>query len=332
METKTTTIRKNDSPIGPDLVFYWYGFIRIFHRKHAMLNTERHSPRSRGLDTWPREDILAALWDGQMAAIASLRPVLPALAGAAAAIEARLARDGRLIYAGAGSSGMLALQDAMELGPTYGWPAERLAVLLAGGPDRITPASMPGAAEDEGEEARRELGALKPNGTDVVIAVAASGETPYTVAALEAGRDAGCLTVGIANNPDTALLRASDHPILLDTGPEAIAGSTRMGAGTAQKAALGLLSTLVQVKRGRVVDGHMIDLLAENAKLRRRARRMVADLAGVDENTAAAALDATGGHAKPAVLIALGQSPDATMRLLDRHNGSLRAAMTALRA
>ena len=297
-----------------------------------MLNTERHSPRFKGLDTWPREDVLAALWEGQMAAIACLRPALPALARAAQDIEARLACGGRLIFVGAGSSGLLALQDALELGPTYNWPEDRLAVMLAGGLEGLSLNGVPGAAEDDAQAAKREFAALSPVAADSVIGVAASGGTPYTVAALEEANAAGCLTVGIANNADTGLLQAAQHPVLLDSGPEVVAGSTRMAAGTAQKAALGLLSTVVQIKRGHVVDGHMIDLLAENDKLRLRARRMVQDIADVDDVTAAEALAAAGGQVKPSVLIASGLTADQARTLLNTHDGNLRAALQALPA
>ena len=295
-----------------------------------MLNTERHSPRSKGLDTWPREDVLAALWEGQMAAIASLGPALPALARAAEAIEARLASGGRLVFVGAGSSGLLALQDALELGPSYNWPEDRLAVMLAGGVQGLSRKAVPGAAEDDAEAAKREFAALSPVADDVVIGVAASGNTPYTVAALQEANMLGCLTVGIANNAKTGLLRLAQHPVLLETGPEVVAGSTRMAAGTAQKAALGLLSTVVQIKRGHVVDGHMIGLLAENEKLRLRARCMVQDIAGVDEATATGALAASGGDVKQSVLIASGLTADQAETLLNRHDGNLRAALLAL--
>lgn len=297
-----------------------------------MLNTERHSPRFKGLDTWPREDVLAALWEGQMAAIACLRPALPALARAAQAIEARLVSGGRLIFVGAGSSGLLALQDALELGSTYNWPEDRLAVMLAGGLEGLSLNGMPGAAEDDAQTAKREFAALSPVAADAVIGVAASGGTPYTVAALEEADAAGCLTIGIANNADTRLLQVARHPVLLDSGPEVVAGSTRMAAGTAQKAALGLLSTVVQIKNGHVVDGHMIDLLAENEKLRLRARRMVQDIADVDDVTAAEALAVAGGQVKLSVLIASGLTADQARTLLNTHDGNLLAALSALPA
>ena len=147
-----------------------------------MLNTERHSPRFKGLDTWPREDVLAALWEGQMAAIACLRPALPALARAAQAIEARLVSGGRLIFVGAGSSGLLALQDALELGPTYNWPEDRLAVMLAGGIEGLSLNGMPGAAEDDAQTAKREFAALSPVAADAVMN-AISPTTPISASA-----------------------------------------------------------------------------------------------------------------------------------------------------
>ena len=163
----------------------------------------------------------------------------------------------------------------------------------------------------------------------MVIGVAASGATPFTLAAVAAARERGALTIGLANSAGSPLLAAAEHPVLVATGAEPIAGSTRMKAGTAQKVVLNLLSTAMMTGLGRVHAGRMVDMLARNHKLRRRAVAMVAELAGCDPARAANALAATGGRVKPAVLVALGLSaPDAATALADSA-GHLRAALTA---
>jgi N-acetylmuramic acid 6-phosphate etherase len=289
------------------------------------MGTETFSERYRGLDGWASGEILQALLEGQLSAVAAVRPALPLLAAAGEAAALRLAAGGRLAYAGAGSSGRLAVQDGVEMTPTYDWPRERLAWLLAGG-EAAMAGSIEGA-EDDGGAAEAAVAAAGIGVRDVLIAVAASGRTVYTVAATRRARREGALTIGIANNPATPLLEAADHPILLDTGPEVVAGSTRMNAGTAQKVALNLLSTLVMVRLGRVHDGLMVDMRASNAKLEQRSRRMLMRLTGCPEEAAAEALRRCGGRLKPAVLVLAGSSPEEADRRLAAANGSLRRAL-----
>ena len=294
-----------------------------------MRPTEDFSPRYKGLDLWPDQEVLAAFWEGQMRALAQVGPALPAVAAAAAAMVERLRRgDGRLVYGGAGASGLLAVLDGMEMTPTFGWPAERLLLLMAGGDQaRLRPSGVP---EDDAGAAETDLEAHRIGPADVVIGVAASGSTPYTVALLKGAGMAGALTVAIANNPDTPLLQAAAHPIPIATGPEAIAGSTRLNAGTAQKAVLGMLSSLVMTRLGHVLDGLMVSLDADNKKLRGRAARIVAEIAGVDSQQAAAALDRCDGRVKDAVLIARGASAERARDLLASHDHNLRAALAGL--
>ncbi len=294
-----------------------------------MLKTEIASRRYMGLDTWDDHEILRALWDGQMNAIAAIRPALPALEQAAGALVERLGRPGsRLVYAGAGASGLLAIQDGMEMTPTFGWPSDRLIFLMAGGDQaRLSP---DGSSEDDAESAAWEVGTHGLGPDDAVVAVAASGTTRYTVELVTAAKKAGALTVAIANNPDTDLLTACDCPVLLDTGPEVIAGSTRLGAGTAQKAALGMLSTLVMVRLGHVMDGLMVSMVATNAKLRDRAARMLQAITGADEATVRRALDAADGQVKTAALIVRGLDRDEADRRLDAAGGNLRQALAGL--
>jgi N-acetylmuramic acid 6-phosphate etherase len=299
--------------------------------------TEAVSPRYRELDLWDSAQALEALWEGQMAAVAALRPALPLLAQAADAAAARLAGSGatgdggRLIYAGAGTSGRLAALDAAELPPTFDWPYERTALLIAGGTASLLRAAE--GAEDDSAAARAGLAGLGATGADVLVALAASGATPFAVAAVLAGRAGGLLTIGIANSPGAPLLAAAEHPILIETGAEAIAGSTRMKAGTAQKAALTLLSTLIMIRLGRVHAGRMVEMRPTNAKLLARARRMVADLTGCAPAEAAAALDRAGGSTKRACLMLLrGIDAKAAEALLSRHAGILRHALADAQA
>jgi N-acetylmuramic acid 6-phosphate etherase len=295
-----------------------------------MTKTEAISSRYRGIDLWADEDILDALWEGQARAVAALRGALPSLAAAARAMAARLGTAGRIIYVGAGSSGGLAALDGMELGPTYGWPNARTYLIVAGG--EVMQPGTHGEAEDDAAEGKRRVGALRPSPADALIAVAASGTTAFTLGAVEAAAGADALTVGIANNPGAPLLACVDHPILLDSGPEIISGSTRMNAGTAQKAALNLLSTLIMIRLGHVYDGLMVNLRVENAKLRERAIGMLVDITGCLRDAAADSLERCGGQVKPAVLVLGGAAPAEADRLLEEAGGNLRVALGKLAA
>ncbi|NAZ35321.1 N-acetylmuramic acid 6-phosphate etherase [Rubellimicrobium sp. CFH 75288] len=294
--------------------------------------TETLEPRFRDLDLWPLRTALDALWEGQLAAVAALGPALPALASAAEAAAKRLREErARLCYAGAGSSARVAVADGSELPPTYGWPESRLHFLVAGG-ERALLRPVEGA-EDDPEAARSEVHRLGLSGADVLVAVAASGGTPYTLAAAEEARRRGALVVGIANAEGSPLLRAAHHPVFLPTGPEVPAGSTRMKAGTAQKAALNLLSTAVMIRLGGVHDGMMVGMRPLNAKLRLRATGIVARIASCTEDRAARALEASGGSIKAAILIAgAGLSPEEADRRLSEAGGRLREALSPRRS
>jgi N-acetylmuramic acid 6-phosphate etherase len=290
------------------------------------METERFSPRYSGIDAWSPGDILAAMIEAQFAAVAAVAAARPALEAAALGLEARLgAGGGRLVYAGAGTSGRLAVQDGAELMPTFGWPAERLLLLMAGGQEALTE-SVEGAEDEPAQAlALAERHAIGPQ--DALVAVAASGTTAFTLACLEEAGRRGALTVGIANNAGTPLLEAARHPVLLDTGPEPIAGSTRLKAGTAQKVALNLLSSLVMIRLGHVYHGLMVDVQTLNRKLIRRSEAMVAHLTGATAKEARAALEQAGGSVKLAVLVARGCDPEEGRRLLEQAGGHLRAAL-----
>jgi N-acetylmuramic acid 6-phosphate etherase len=291
--------------------------------------TETVDPRYTDVDRWPTLSVVETMLEGQLAAIAALKDQIGAIAAAAEAAAARMHKGGRLVYAGAGTSGRLAVQDGVELTPTYNWPSDRLVFLVAGGTGALM-RSVEGA-EDNVEAAREEVAAAEVGPNDVLIAVAASGRTPYAVAALEAARRRGALTIAIANNPGTPLLAAADHPIVADTGAEIVAGSTRMKAGTAQKAALNMLSTAIMLRCGLVHRGLMVNMRISNEKLFRRARRMVATLAGIDEARAADALELAGNDLRRAVLIARGVSPEEAAERLASAGGNLGDALATLR-
>src|SRR3954453_1636113 len=192
------------------------------------MSTERPSPRYSEIDSWEPGDALEAMIDGQFAAVAAVRAARAAIENAAESMESRLRYRGRLIYVGAGPSGRLAAQDGAELMPTFSWPRERLVLIMAGGPAALTQ-SIEGA-EDEADEGARLIREHKADGKDVVIAVAASGTTPFTVACLREAKRGGSLTIGIANNADTPLLNEADHPIWLETRPAPNRGPTPLGA------------------------------------------------------------------------------------------------------
>ncbi|WP_457627320.1 N-acetylmuramic acid 6-phosphate etherase [Oceanithermus sp.] len=287
------------------------------------MTTEDVALRYRSLDTWPSSEILEALLERNFSALAAVRAALGPLERAAEGAAARLREgSGRLVYAGAGTSGRLAVLDAVELAPTFGWPHERLHYLLAGGEGALVRSAE--AAEDEAEAGRRRVAEAGVGPDDVFVGVAASGRTPFTVAALEAARERGAFTVGLANNPDTPLLAAAEVGVLLETGPEVIAGSTRLAAGTAQKVALNLFSTLLMVRLGRVYSNLMVGVQASNAKLARRAAGIVAKISSCPLDEAERALEAAGGDPRLAVLLLKGRAPDEARAALQAAKGNLR--------
>ena len=290
------------------------------------MSTEEISPDFADLDVRPTREAVALMAEGQCAAAAAVAARAAEIAAAAEAAAGRLSDSaGRLIYVGAGTSGRIAVQDGVELVPTFNWDENRLVYLLAGGIAALT-ASIEGA-EDDAAAGEAAMESTMPTPDDVALGVSASGLTPFTVAALRAAGAAGALTIGVASNADTPLLEAAAHPLLLDSGPEVLAGSTRMKAGTAQKIALNLFSTAVMLRLGRVYKGMMVDMRLANRKLRERAAVMVGEISGADASTAEAALEQAGGNVKLAALIAMGVGPERAAALLDQANGNLRDAI-----
>jgi N-acetylmuramic acid 6-phosphate etherase len=295
------------------------------------MDTEARLERYRDADLWPGEESLAAMLDNQQGAFVAARQALPQLAAATRAAAARLRESGRgrLVYVGAGASGRLAVQDGVELHPTFGWPDARLAYLVAGGETALTRSAE--GAEDDAAAGRAAALALGPGPDDVLVAVAASGTTAYTRAALVAAKEAGALTIAFANNPQAPLLAEAEIGILLHTGPEFLAGSTRMTAGTAQKIALNLFSTQLMIELGRVYQGLMVNVVPSNAKLVARSHRIVQAITGCGPEQAAQAWERAGRDIRLAVLLVDGLELAAARARLAEAQGDLRRARSRRR-
>ncbi|WP_240563027.1 N-acetylmuramic acid 6-phosphate etherase [Mycobacterium sp. IS-1264] len=282
------------------------------------LATEAVRPDLDDLDARPIGEVVALLVAAEGETHAAVAAAVPRIAAAAEAIAARLERGGRLIYAGAGTPGRLGVLDAAECGPTFGTDLVR--GVIAGGPAALT------AAIEGAEDAFNPVDLADLTAADALVGITASGRTPYVLGALEHARATGALTVAIVNNPGSEA--SADVVIELLTSAEVLAGSTRLTAGTAHKIVLNTLSTSVMIALGKAYGPRMVDVRATSSKLRRRAVRIVRDVAGVDEEVATAALAAAGGHAKTAIVALLAgvDAAEAAVRL-DRARGRLRDAL-----
>ncbi|MBA4218981.1 MAG: N-acetylmuramic acid 6-phosphate etherase [Methylibium sp.] len=293
-----------------------------------MLTTETPSTRHPDLDSYATPALLDAFIDDQTAAVAAVKAAAPQLAAAVDAALPRIRAGGRLLYAGAGTSGRLGVLDSVELYPTFSWPRERAVAVIAGGAGAMFVAVE--GAEDDRAQGAADLAALQPGPNDVALLLAASGGTPYVLGAIEAARAAGVLTIGIANNPGAPVTAAAEIGITLDTGPEVISGSTRLKAGTAQKIALNSFSSALMVKLHKVHGNLMVDLQATNAKLVKRALALTVRASGASEADAQAALAACGHHVKTAlVMLKRGVGAEEARRLLDAAEGSVSRALAA---
>jgi N-acetylmuramic acid 6-phosphate etherase len=291
-------------------------------------DTEGAARRFQGLDTWGTGEVLETLWSSQSRATAACLSALPVLGRVVdAAIERLASGNGRLIYAGAGSSGALAALDALELEATFGWPAARLSILLAGGLDLAR--GLNGGAEDDEGAGRARVRDVRPGPSDVVLGVSASGNSAFTVGLVDEARRHGAMTVAVASLADSPLVRAAEHAVVIPTGAEVIAGSTRLGAGTAQKVILNLFSTATMVGLGLVFDNLMYNVRPENTKLRQRCTTIISRIAGVEEKAAADAL-ARQGDIPHAVLDLAGLSDAEADAALARAGGNLRTALSSI--
>jgi N-acetylmuramic acid 6-phosphate etherase len=264
--------------------------------------TERPNPATEDIDRRTTGEILALMNEADASVPAAVRPVLPQIERVVDEIVARWRRGGRLFYFGAGTSGRLGVLDASECPPTFGSPAELVQGFIAGGDVALRRAVE--GAEDSAARGAEDVGAAGVGAQDVVVGLAASGSTPYVAGALQAARERRAFTVSLVCNRGAPLSRLADVAIEVEVGPEVIAGSTRLKAGTAQKLILNMLTTASMIRTGKVFGNLMVDLAATNQKLRRRAQRIVAAVAGIDEPAAGRLLKSTGYRVKPAILMA----------------------------
>lgn len=293
-----------------------------------MLPTTETLPEGAPFDMQSPHDATRFMLDAQKEAVSAVQLAAGNLSTGARAMAAAV-RAGRSIhYAAAGSSGLMALADACELPGTFGISADAIKIHMAGGVP--VDGRMPGDTEDDTRAAQsfnRQFVA-----GDVAIVLTASGTTPYAIEAAKAFKAGGATVIGIANNVGTALLEIADIPVCLATPPEIIAGSTRLGAGTAQKAALNLMSSLMGVELGHVYQGRMVNVVADNAKLVERSKGMVAQIAGVTLEQASAALSAADGNPKAAIVIAAGCSPERAQELLKSSGGHIGPCLETLKS
>lgn len=292
--------------------------------------TEQRNPRSRGLDKKSTLEILRALNREDAGVAPAVRRELPAIARAVDAIANAFQRAGTLFYVGAGTSGRLAVLDAAECPPTFGTPPKMVRAIIAGGARALQHAVE--GAEDSVANGARDLRRAGVSRRDVVVGLSASGTTPYVLGAIDLARRLGAVTVGVTSNPRSPLTKKARIAIAPDTGPEAIAGSTRLKAGTAQKMVLNLLSTAAMVLSGRVYENWMVHVALTNQKLRRRGARILEEATGASPRAAEHALRQS-GHNLPVALVMLKTREDANKArtLLAGSAGNVRQALDAAR-
>jgi len=282
------------------------------------------------LDVMSTAEIVSLINEEDATVAPAVRRALPEIARAADLIADRLRRGGRLFYVGAGTSGRIAMLDAAEWTPTFGTPPGLVRAVVAGGAEATVAAAS--ALEDDAELGARDLAAHDPTAGDVVVGIAASGRTPYVLGALRKARTFGAATIAVCSNADAPMAEAADVAIVVLTGPEVLTGSTRMKAGTAQKMVLNMLSTAAMVRLGKVYSNLMVDMVPANEKLLHRARRIVAEAAGISAAQAAQVLEDAGNQVKTAIVMAvLRCGRDEARAALDRAGGVVRTALEARR-
>jgi len=278
------------------------------------------------LDEMPVEAVLRLMNEEDRKVPEAVAEALPQIAAAVELLVEAWREGGRWIYVGAGTSGRIAALDAAECPPTFGVPPDRVLALLAGG-QTVATRSVEGT-EDDASAAVRDLEALGLNPNDLVVGLAASGRTPYVVAAVRQASQARCATIGISNNRGSELVAAARVGIELNTGPEVLTGSTRLKAGTSQKLVLNMLSTAAFTRLGKVYENVMVDLQGTNEKLKRRSRRIVREVAGVTEDETRELLSIADGSVKVAVVMGKARvSADEARELLAAASGNVRRAL-----
>jgi N-acetylmuramic acid 6-phosphate etherase len=294
----------------------------------AQLRTEQTDPRYAEIDRLPTAQLAALMNEADASVPAAVAAAIPALVPAIDAIVERLAAGGRLLYVGAGTPGRIGLLDAAECPPTFGTDPETVQGIIAGGNTAITRAVE--GVEDDTDAGVADLAERNVGAGDAVLGLTASGRTPYVLAALAEARRRGAVTVGLSCNADAELSDVVEFPVEVAVGPEFIAGSTRLKAGTAQKLVLNMISTICMVRLGKTHGNLMVDLVATNEKLQARAIRMVQEITGSTAEAAETALNAAGRHVKTAVvMIERGTDAVTARALIEAGQGRLGAALTA---
>lgn len=294
----------------------------------ATLSTERADPRYAAIDRLGTLELARTMNEADATVPEAVAAVLPELAEAIDAVAERLASGGRLRYVGAGTAGRVAVMDAAECPPTFSTPPELVGAILAGG--RAAEGGAVEGTEDDAEAGAAAIAAEDIGPADAVVGLAASGRTPFVVAAVREARRRGALTVGLSCNTGAILSEAAEHAIEVQVGPEVVAGSTRLKSGTAQKFVLNMISTISMIKLGKVYRNYMVDMRVLNTKLADRAVRMIGEITGADRPAAQAALEAAGNRVKTAVvMIELGLDASAADGLLETSGGRLAGALAA---
>ncbi|HET6781342.1 MAG TPA: N-acetylmuramic acid 6-phosphate etherase [bacterium] len=290
------------------------------------LSTEQRNAKSMQLDTMSTAQILELINDEDGTVAGAVRRALPEIVRATELVGGSIRSGGRVFYVGAGTSGRIGSLDASEWRPTFGTDPDLVQAIMAGGASATVDAAS--GFEDDAALGARDVTGRGVRRGDVVVGLAASGRTPYAIGALQAARAAGAATVGICCNPDAPMTTVVDVAIVVVVGPEVLTGSTRMKAGTAQKLILNMISTAAMVRGGKVYSNLMVDMAAGNEKLLDRARRIVAEAAGVPVGEAAKVLEAAGNRVKPAIVMAVrGCNFDEAQQRLERAGGFVRKAL-----
>jgi N-acetylmuramic acid 6-phosphate etherase len=290
------------------------------------LETERRRPEGADLDLASTRELVGLMVDEDRTVPEAVDRAADAIAAAIDLVAERLRRGGRLIYVGAGTSGRIGVMDAVESRPTFSMPPDRVVGVLAGGMDAF--ASAAEGVEDDPDRGAADLDELGVGPDDAVVGITASGRTPYVIGAIRRARERGAATVGLSSNPDAELSAFVERPIEVVVGPELIAGSTRLKAGTAQKLVLNMISTISMIRIDRTYGNLMIGVRVTNEKLRLRARRIVEEATGAGEDDARRALEAA-GHDIPTAIVMIGRGvgADEAARFLESAGGNLRAAL-----
>ncbi len=297
-------------------------------RSLSVLDTEKVNPATTAIDRMSPLEIVQVINDEDAKVAQAVKQVLPSIAGAIEGIAGRLRRGGRLVYAGAGTSGRLGALDASECPPTFNIPQTIVTACIAGGPQALGQAYED--FEDSLEAGQLDIASLGVSEADAVVGITASGRTPYVRGAIAYAKEQGALTIGLACNAGTPLEQEVEIMIAPVVGPEVITGSTRLKAGTAQKMVLNMLSTGSMILLGKTFGNLMVDVQATNYKLQQRALSIVRQLTALDEDTAKALLETSGGEVKTAILVARANiSPEQARERLAAHGYVLRAALQA---